>query len=121
MVNSEYRWRRDCTTDGSELVVNSEARGGEGGPGCRQAGQYDSGGQVGKFSSDIVKVFVESSPPGFYSSQSLHRIVQTIRHTLCVCNSTLCNTHKNDMSGAGAAAAWLPAILALAAACLAAR
>ena len=67
VVSSESRWRRGCTTDGSELVVNSEARGGEGGPGCRQAGQYDTGGQVGEFTSDIESVFhhLDRIPPIF--------------------------------------------------------
>merc|ERR1712203_991128 len=71
VVSTDSRWRRGCTSDGREMTDNSEA----------SNAQYNAEQgcqQVAQRSED--------------------RLV--VRHTLCLCNTTLCNTHKNDMSGA---------------------
>merc|ERR1712038_1594544 len=70
VVSSDSRWRRGCTSDGHEMTDNSEA----------SNAQYTAEQgcqQVAQRSED--------------------RLV--VRHTLCLCNTTLCNTHKNDISG----------------------
>eukprot|EP00092_Neocalanus_flemingeri_P039280 GFUD01042766.1.p1 GENE.GFUD01042766.1~~GFUD01042766.1.p1 ORF type:complete len:161 (-),score=42.79 GFUD01042766.1:213-695(-) len=70
VVSSDFRWRRGCATDGQEMTDNSEAEGAE------LTGELGCQ-NVGQYSYDNI----------------------VVRHTLCLCNSTLCNTHKNDMSG----------------------
>merc|ERR1712038_661119 len=71
VVSSDGRWRRGCATDGHEMTDNSEA----------QPGSLD--GSLG------------CQQVGQRSEGNL-----IVRHTLCLCNTTLCNTHKNDMNGA---------------------
>merc|ERR1719470_193734 len=89
VVSSESRWRRGCATDGHELTDNTEA-------------------QSDKVTGELGCINV-----GQYSYDNI-----VVRHTLCLCNTTLCNTHKNDMSGAaiftpGLLAVLIPCIFAL--------
>jgi len=71
VVSSDSRWRRGCATDGHELTDNTEAK------------------------SEKVTGEMGCTNVGQYSYDNI-----VVRHTLCLCNTTLCNTHKNNMSGA---------------------
>eukprot|EP00090_Calanus_glacialis_P015927 TRINITY_DN25041_c0_g1_i1.p1 TRINITY_DN25041_c0_g1~~TRINITY_DN25041_c0_g1_i1.p1 ORF type:complete len:160 (-),score=24.35 TRINITY_DN25041_c0_g1_i1:123-602(-) len=73
VVSSESRWRRGCATDGQELIDNSEAKADK---------------VTGKLGCTNV------------GQSSYDNII--VRHTLCLCNTTLCNTHKNAMGGVAA-------------------
>merc|ERR1719201_1746645 len=82
VVSDNSRWRRGCTTDGSQMTDNSEASNAQytAEQGCQQVAQRDEG-------------------------------LTVVRHTLCLCNTTLCNTHENDISGSTSPSALLPLIM----------
>merc|ERR1712059_202120 len=72
VVSTDTRWRRGCTTDGSEIIANSEA----------ESEELSYGGILG--CQDL---------------QSYTYDTITVRFTLCLCNSTICNTTPQDMGG----------------------
>ena len=63
---SLFRWRRGCATDGHEMTDNSEA-------------------QPKQLTGDL----------GCSSAGSRDEGLLTVRHTLCLCNSTLCNEERS--------------------------
>merc|ERR1712110_1005085 len=65
VVSTDTRWRRGCTTDGSELTKDSEME--------------------GKTVSDLGRTKLGNR------SEDKKRII----HTLCMCNSTLCNERNS--------------------------
>merc|ERR1712183_1110536 len=68
VVSTDTRWRRGCTTDGSELTEDSEMAGKTvSGLGCEKLGDR---------SEDRKK----------------------ISHTVCMCNSTLCNERNSGLA-----------------------
>ena len=71
VVSSETRWRRGCVSDGHELTDGTEA-------------------QPGDLTGDLGCVEA--------GSRTENRV--TIRHTLCLCNTTMCNEHKPGNSSA---------------------
>jgi len=68
--STDSRVRRGCVSDGKELVENSEAK------------------------PDMVTGKMGCTNVGEHSYDNI-----VVRNTLCLCNSTLCNTRHNDMSG----------------------
>merc|ERR1712038_1054483 len=67
VISTEDRWRRDCATDGHELTDNSEA---SAGTLTGDLGCVNAGGR----SENNIK----------------------IENTLCLCNTTLCNTSDHN-------------------------
>ena len=88
VVSTDSRWRRGCTTNGSELTRDSEMAGKTvSGLGCEKLGDRSEDRKK------IVSFHITSQLTTPERCYFIKLIFQT--HTVCVCNSTLCNERNS--------------------------
>jgi|ERR1712080_35993 len=85
VVSTDTRWRRGCTSDGSELLVNS------GGAETEDLDYVQGCQNINSYSYDDI----------------------VVRFKLCVCNSTVCNTRPQDIPGSATIDTSSPYIVSL--------